>query len=488
MLSAFAPPLAAQTLNPAPMPAPPLQVTAVLSEVYPVIAMAPDGGWIVAAGRTFRHEKLPSEMLAKLNEFTSAGRNIDAAAFTPDGRGWTVVAGSKSWTRNVGGSGSDTYHTVLNARLDGTRRVRSVAFNPVDWSRKQGYVIVWSDGSVNHRDIPDEMARKLDEYRRARVDIRSVAFTRQGGWSIIVAGRSYTRNVGGPDGERNYHPQLTGLEEEGRQVRAVTFDPRSTRDNQGWAIVTDAYTRKSRIPARMEGAMAELFVLATASSGTGQGGAGTSTTRPSIGGSGGSSRAPTVTLNASPATACVGDEITLTWKAANADRVELSPPGEVVALEGRRTITAGSDPKFTARAINGETGRTATADRTVRINRAPNNVSITKVAVVPRGASPTDWRVATVEDRDVNRDCGRFTRITRVSLASPSQMVSTAFVRIHFQPADGQPSREFIFGRDRMTTDKFDGLDPRGTWKLIYGPHTSASPTLSFRITAEQGQ
>jgi hypothetical protein len=127
----------------------------------PVVAIAPNGGWVVALGTRYLQRNIPSELEANLGDFTRAGRSIDAVAFTPDGRGWMVIAGDQSFTRNVGGSGGDAFHGIVNAFLNRGRGVRGVSFNPTNWSRDRGYVIVWDE--VTH-DQPLTDPRQIEQY------------------------------------------------------------------------------------------------------------------------------------------------------------------------------------------------------------------------------------------------------------------------------------------------------------------------------------
>lgn len=488
LLSVLAAPLAAQLTPAPPLPVDP-QVTMVLARPNPVVAIAPTGSWVVAAGTRFvTSQPAEREIEQKLRELTTAGVSIDAVAFTPDGRGWTVVAGDKSWIHNVGGTGPTTYENVVNHGLRQRLRVRSVAFNPAGWSRDRGYVIVWSNGFISHHNVPQEMAAKLDEFRQQGVQVRSVAFTGRGGWSIVAADRAFTRNVGGtgsngaysPD---DYYPTLTEWQRNGQSLLTVAFDPLSTQTNRGYAIVTADTSTSQHLNVLLAKAIREMFwgrsgsTTRTPASTTGSAG--------SIG-SNTSTTTPSATFEVRPTTVCVGDEVTLRWTTRNADRVELSPPGEVVALQGERSVTAGSLNKFTLRATHSGSGRTTTVDRTIRINQAPRSVNIARNATLPRDARPGEFRVATVGDREVNRDCGEFTRITRVTMSSPSSVASSQWIRMRFEPLTGEP-REFSFTYGRMSTDAFNGMDPRGTWKLIQGPYPELTPTtLSFTIAAEQ--
>lgn len=153
------------------------------------VAFGPMGEWVVARGTEFRGGGISREMRAKLREYVNDDFAIDAVAFTPGG-GWTVVADETGFVRGVGGDYLDTLDRILSE----DHRVRAVAFNPTRWRSDRGFVIAY-DGGYAARSVPREMRRKLDEFTDAGKAIRAVAFTPDGGWTIVVDDENWTRSV-----------------------------------------------------------------------------------------------------------------------------------------------------------------------------------------------------------------------------------------------------------------------------------------------------
>ncbi|HET8819552.1 MAG TPA: hypothetical protein VFM73_08425 [Xanthomonadaceae bacterium] len=218
-----------------------------------VAAFAPDGGWLVARGIRSFARGIPDEAVRKLGEFSSLGKPIDAVAFTPDG-GWTIVAGDRSWTRNVGGR----YHDAVTALLADGHRVRSVAFNPAAWSTRRGFVLAYDDGFVAEH-IPKELCGRLKAFTRSDGALDVVAFTQDGGWTVVAGNRSWTRNVGGP--EPDYHGAVISTLGDGGRVHAVAFDAGRHATPGGWLLLTDRGFRGHGVPDTMAFKLVRMFGL-----------------------------------------------------------------------------------------------------------------------------------------------------------------------------------------------------------------------------------
>lgn len=212
-------------------------------------AFTPDGGWVIVRGEKSFARDIPDEAYRKLHEFLDAGESIDAIAFTPDG-GWTIVAGQRSWTRNVKG---DYHETVQNLHAAGGIRVLDVAFNPDDWQSNRGFVLVYDAGNGETgfiaSGIPREMQRKMEEFTADGTTIDAVAFTSEGGWTIVADQKRWTRNVGGPS--PNYYETLEALIEDGARLQAVAFNPTGFERQKGYVILAASRYRARGIPAEM---------------------------------------------------------------------------------------------------------------------------------------------------------------------------------------------------------------------------------------------
>lgn len=191
---------------------------------------------------------------------------------------------------------------------------------------------------------------------------------------------------------------------------------------------------------------------------------------------------PVADIAATPASACAGDTITLTWDTENADNAVLSPPGDPVSLSGSEARTVNADTSYTLTATQAATGDTASDEAGVSLIVPPDEIRVNKTASVPAGGNPEDWREATVTTQDISEDCATFASIKQVRLME-SGLPPQTWVRILFEPDSGS-TRDTRFLPNSMTTSHFNGMDPRGTWKLIYST-PSLMPQISFRITLE---
>ena len=189
--------------------------------------------WAVARGSANWVGGVPQEMVDTLVEFTRDGTKVDVIAFAPNG-GWTVVAGAKHFTRNVGGG----YFDTLTRLQDNGREIMAVAFNPVDWADRRGYVIVHDQG-VEHAHVPNELVSKLEEFRSGGDDIYDVAFTASGAWSFVASSGDWTRNV-----SSGYFDALTNAREAGRTTEAIAFFGSQNR----WIIAAEDRFHGAGVP------------------------------------------------------------------------------------------------------------------------------------------------------------------------------------------------------------------------------------------------
>lgn len=196
-----------------------------------LVAFTHEGGWVVARGNRSFSRNIPDEAYRKLNEFQQS-RSVDAIAFAPSG-GWTIVAGDAGWTRNVGGN----YHDRVQALLRTGKRVRAVAFNPAGWQARRGYVLAY-EGGVAAEHVPVEMCAKIRQLAKSGQSLDAVAFTPDGGWTIVADGYAWTRNVGGPS--PTYHQYIQERVARGDTVHSVSFNPVQYDARNGWLVLADA--------------------------------------------------------------------------------------------------------------------------------------------------------------------------------------------------------------------------------------------------------
>lgn len=193
---------------------------------------------------------------------------------------------------------------------------------------------------------------------------------------------------------------------------------------------------------------------------------------------------PEATLSGPSGDVCAGDDFQLSWSTSNADTAELTPPGQSVSLSGSMSQSVSTTTSYTLTATQQATGTTASASQTVDVFQPPADLDIYKTADTGSGGpGPDNWREATIDTQDITAQCGTsYPSITNVRYTG-SQFPSTESIRIRFEPDSGSP-RETRFFRNEPDTDEFDGMDPRGTWKLIY-TGSPLMPTIPFKVTVE---
>ena len=206
--------------------------------------------WAAARGATNWVSGVPDEMIEKLVAYTSAGAGVDAIAFAPNG-GWTLIAGSSHFTRDIGGNYFDTLTGLIRAG----REIRAVAFNPDGWATHHGFVIVHDQG-IAAEHIPADLRSRLVDFTSAGDDIYDVELAPDGGWSFVTSTGHWTSGVGGPS--PSYYETLTAMHDAGEALEAVAF----FGDNRRWVIASDDSFRGAGVPAGLVGRLAGDFGLA----------------------------------------------------------------------------------------------------------------------------------------------------------------------------------------------------------------------------------
>lgn len=177
------------------------------------------------------------EFAAKIREYLDAGRRIDAVAYAPSCEGWTVVAGTQSFTRNIGSSPGNDYFQEINRLNREGRRIRAVAFNPDDWPTKHGFVIAYDDAFVA-RGVPGEFVTRVTGLlQRSRKPIDAVAFSDLGdlGWSVVSGAQHETT---ASFGRGDYVAALGAILGDGRGVDSLSTVVGERSDSASWLIAS----------------------------------------------------------------------------------------------------------------------------------------------------------------------------------------------------------------------------------------------------------
>jgi hypothetical protein len=193
--------------------------------------------------------------------------------------------------------------------------------------------------------------------------------------------------------------------------------------------------------------------------------------------------APKITFNSSADNVCAGEDFDLSWTITQADSAYLEPLNQSVPLDASRTESINATTTYTLTATRSMPSTSASSEKTVNVIQPPADIDVDKTATTGSGGpGPDNFREATITTQDVATECKTFTSITNVEYTGQS-FVSTESVRIVFEPDNGA-REESRFFHDDYDTDKFNGMDPRGTWKLIFtgSPNMTSIP---FRVTVE---
>lgn len=177
------------------------------------------------------------EFAAKIREYLGQGRRIDVVAYAPDCSGWTVVAGDRSFTRNIGSTKHSDYFVEINRLTGEGRRIHAVAFNPDDWGRKRSFVIAY-DRTFITRGMPREFDTAVTALiGRTNKPIDALAFSDSGdlGWSVVSGAQHLTT----PSfGRADYVAALDAVLADGRGVDSLSTIVGERSESPTWLIAS----------------------------------------------------------------------------------------------------------------------------------------------------------------------------------------------------------------------------------------------------------
>lgn len=177
------------------------------------------------------------ELAAKIQEYLDAGRRVDVVAYAPDCSGWTVVAGDRSFTRNIGSTKDSDYFVEINRLTGEGRRIHAVAFNPEDWDRKRSFVIAY-DRTFLTRGMPKQFDTTVTALiGRTNKPIDALAFSDSGdlGWSVVSGSQHLTT---ASFGRGDYVAALDALLATGRNVDSLSTIVGERSESPTWLIAS----------------------------------------------------------------------------------------------------------------------------------------------------------------------------------------------------------------------------------------------------------
>jgi len=177
------------------------------------------------------------ELAAKIREYLGQGRRVDVVAYAPDCSGWTVVAGDRSFTRNIGSTRDSDYFVEINRLTGEGRRIHAVAFNPDEWTTRRGFVIAYDRTFLSRgmsRDFDTAVTTLLG---RTNKPIDAIAFSDSVdlGWSVVSGAQHHTSaGFGRPD----YLAALNAVLAAGRGVDSLSTIVGERSESPTWLIAS----------------------------------------------------------------------------------------------------------------------------------------------------------------------------------------------------------------------------------------------------------
>lgn len=206
----------------------------------------PQAGYVLITANGVASQNIPENLLATLNQLRSKKKDIKSVAFSPDGKGWTIVADGKTINENVEGGYGAALKKLQTAKLN----IKSVAFNPVNWDSQHGFVIVHDKGFVAEG-ISSHLKEQLDKFANHTEGIKTVEFTPDGGWTVISSAQEWSRMVQGHQTKTNFIDSIRAAYLDGQDVYTVSFNPKDYSRLYGWIFITDKDYEGMNIPEKL---------------------------------------------------------------------------------------------------------------------------------------------------------------------------------------------------------------------------------------------
>ena len=190
---------------------------------------------------------MPAELLNKLKQYQARKADIKSIAFTPDGKGWTIVSDGSSIAEDVDGG----YAAALQNLKAKNLKIQSVAFNPTSWASQHGFVIIHDKGYVAEG-VPSHLKKQLDQFSNQTQGIKAVEFTPDGGWTVIAMDQEWSRMIQGDQVKFNFIDRVRAAYLDGQLVKTASFNPQEYSILFGWILITDKGYEGMNVPEKLK--------------------------------------------------------------------------------------------------------------------------------------------------------------------------------------------------------------------------------------------
>lgn len=203
----------------------------------------PQSGYVLLADQGVASKGVPEDFSTQLKKLHKSKSVVKSMAFTPDGKGWSIITKHGDKTKSVEGNYSKALKTLQSKKLN----ISSIAFNPINWEAQHGFVIIHDKGYVAEG-ISSKLKERLDQFANHPDGIKTIEFTPDGGWTVITADHEWSRMIQGKQVKSNFIDNMRAAFLNHKKVESVAFNPEQYSKNYGWILITDKGYEGMNIP------------------------------------------------------------------------------------------------------------------------------------------------------------------------------------------------------------------------------------------------
>lgn len=208
----------------------------------------PKEGYVLVTEKAITSKGISPSLRQAIQQIKQPHLNIKSIAFTPDAKGWSLISNNRHQSENM----SAEYTQAIQKLQAKNININSVAFNPLTWESQQGFVIVHDKGYIAHN-IPASLKTQLDSFNDVTQHIKIIAFTPDGGWTILSDNQEWSRMFQGQS--RNFLDRVHVSYHKKRHTLAVGFNPKNYSKQFGWLLITDKGYDSLSVPKTLENAL-----------------------------------------------------------------------------------------------------------------------------------------------------------------------------------------------------------------------------------------
>jgi hypothetical protein len=208
----------------------------------------PKAGYVLITEKAITSKGISPSLRQAIQAVKQPHLNIKSIAFTPDAKGWSLISKNRNQSEKM-----SIEYTQATQKLQAKNlSINSVAFNPLAWESKKGFVIVHNKGYIAHN-IPVSLKTQLDSFNGLTQHIKIIAFTPDGGWTILSKNQEWSRMIQGQS--RNFLDRVHVSYHQKRRPLAVGFNPKNYTKQFGWLLITDKGYDSLNVPKTLEDAL-----------------------------------------------------------------------------------------------------------------------------------------------------------------------------------------------------------------------------------------